>query len=145
MWGWGVGWPAAGKGALGWHEGGGAQGGRRLALACTLLAPRWPHKRAYAPLPPTHTTHTRTQTHTYTRTGDEDPTVEVHVLHDFSVQDFHGAHLRAVATSYLRPEMAFDSLAALQKRIKADIGVARSQLDGEALRAVAGDASFERR
>ncbi|GBF93935.1 riboflavin kinase [Raphidocelis subcapitata] len=78
-------------------------------------------------------------------TGDEAATVEVHILHDYVAQDFHGAHLRVVATSFLRPEMKFDSLAALQKRIKADIGIARSQLDSPELGAAAGDASFERR
>jgi FAD synthase len=71
--------------------------------------------------------------------------VEVHVLHDFAVEDFHGCHLRVVATSFLRPEMRFDSLGALQKRIKADIGIARSQLDGPELQAAARDASFAKR
>ena len=69
----------------------------------------------------------------------------MHILHDFVAQDFHGAHLRVVATSFLRPEMKFDSLTALQKRIKADMGIARSQLDSPELAAAADDASFARR
>lgn len=75
-------------------------------------------------------------------TGDEAPTVEVHVLHDFATQDFHGRKLKVVATSFLRPEMKFDSLAALQKRIKADIGIARSQLDGPELQKAASHPSL---
>ncbi|KAI8469809.1 MAG: Flavokinase-domain-containing protein [Monoraphidium minutum] len=75
-------------------------------------------------------------------TGDEAPTVEVHILHDFAVEDFRGSHLSVVATSYLRPEMKFDGLPALIKRIKADIGIARSQLDAPALQAAAGHPSL---
>jgi riboflavin kinase len=68
--------------------------------------------------------------------GDEAPSVEVHVLHDFAADDFRGARLAVVATSFLRPEMKFDGLAALQRRIKADVGIARSQLDLPELQAL---------
>jgi len=71
--------------------------------------------------------------------------VEVHILHDFAAQDFHGARLSVVATSFLRPEMKFDSLTALQKRIRADIGIARSQLDAAELKAFAEHPSFAAR
>ena len=66
------------------------------------------------------------------------------MLHDFASDDFRGAELRAVATSFLRPEMKFESLAALKRRIMADIGVARSQLDSPALAAHREHPSFAR-
>ncbi len=75
--------------------------------------------------------------------GDEAPTVEVHILHDFAQEDFHGARLSVVATSFLRPEMRFESLAALQRRIKADIGIARSQLDAPELQAAAAHTALK--
>ncbi|KAK9816431.1 hypothetical protein WJX72_000132 [[Myrmecia] bisecta] len=59
---------------------------------------------------------------------ETDLTVEVHVLHKFS-QDFYGRHLRVVTLGYIRPEMKFDGLPSLIARIKADIGIAKSQLD----------------
>jgi FAD synthase len=68
--------------------------------------------------------------------------VEVHILHDFAAEDFRGSHLRVLATSYLRPEMKFDGLPALQKRIKADMGIARSQLDAPGLQALKGHPSL---
>jgi riboflavin kinase len=72
-------------------------------------------------------------------TGEEDASVEVHVMHRFSAAgaeqqqgasfaEFYGARMRVVVTGFLRPEMRFDGLPALLSRIKADIGLSKAQL-----------------
>lgn len=62
---------------------------------------------------------------------DKDPevSVEVHIIHKYAAEDFHGRQLRVVALGFLRPEMKFSGLPALLERIKTDIGIAKSQLD----------------
>jgi riboflavin kinase len=84
--------------------------------------------------------------------GLEDASVEVHVMHQYGSKggskggggegasppppkpfaEFYGARLRVVVTGFLRPEMRFEGLPALLSRIKADIGVSKSQLLDEA-------------
>jgi riboflavin kinase len=77
--------------------------------------------------------------------GDEAPTVEVHVLHAYSQEEFYGAALRVVVVGFLRPEMRFGGLGDLLARIRADIGVARAQLDDPAHAAHAHSEWFARR
>lgn len=79
--------------------------------------------------------------------GQEDASVEVHVMHRYSASaatageqggvsgqqqqqfaEFYGARMRVVVTGFLRPEIRFDGLPALLSRIKADIGVSKAQL-----------------
>mmetsp|Transcript_7828 Transcript_7828/g.23532 ORF Transcript_7828/g.23532 Transcript_7828/m.23532 type:complete len:455 (-) Transcript_7828:3051-4415(-) len=54
--------------------------------------------------------------------------VEVHIMHTFW-NNFHGEHLRVVATSFVRPEMRFPGIDALVTRIHADIAAAKYTLD----------------
>lgn len=61
--------------------------------------------------------------------GDEAATVEAHILHKYSHEEFYGSNLRVVITGFIRPEIKFTGLQQLLARIKADIGIARSQLD----------------
>lgn len=61
--------------------------------------------------------------------GDEASTVEVHILHKYSLEEFYGAHLRVVVAGFIRPEIRFSGLPQLLARIKMDIGIAKSQLD----------------
>lgn len=61
--------------------------------------------------------------------GDEAATVEVHVLHKYSQEEFYGVPLRVVITGFIRPEIKFNGLQQLLARIKTDIGIAKSQLD----------------
>eukprot|EP00775_Hariotina_reticulata_P004558 gene4558-4810_t len=61
--------------------------------------------------------------------GDEAATVEVHILHNYSQDEFYGMTLRVVALGFVRPEIKFSGLQQLLARIKTDIGIAKSQLD----------------
>ncbi len=61
--------------------------------------------------------------------GDEAATVEVHVLHKFSQEEFYGSPLRVMISGFIRPEVKFTGLPQLLSRIKTDIGIAKSQLD----------------
>ncbi|KAK9909502.1 hypothetical protein WJX75_003231 [Coccomyxa subellipsoidea] len=58
-----------------------------------------------------------------------DITVEVHILHSFAAADFRGQQLRVIVGGFIRPEMRFGSLDELIARIKADVGIAKAQLD----------------
>ncbi|CAL8467470.1 g7008 [Coccomyxa elongata] len=58
-----------------------------------------------------------------------DVTVEVHILHSFAAADFRSKRLRVVVGGFIRPEMRFGSLDELIARIKADVGIAKAQLD----------------
>lgn len=61
--------------------------------------------------------------------GDEGATVEVHILHKYSQEEFYGSQLRVVVSGFIRPEIKFAGLPQLLARIKTDIGIAKSQLD----------------
>lgn len=61
--------------------------------------------------------------------GDEGPTIEVHILHKYSQEEFYGSQLRVVVSGFIRPEIKFAGLPQLLARIKADIGIAKAQLD----------------
>jgi riboflavin kinase len=63
------------------------------------------------------------------RTGDEAATVEVHVLHTYSREEFYGCSMRVVLLGFIRPEIRFAGLQQLLARIKTDIGIAKAQLD----------------
>lgn len=140
----GVGARGVGVGVRVWSNAAG-----RCGWTDTMELPKGGSLRSYD-YPPSRSFHPHSAPHSVPRSrlhppsppGDEAPTVEVHILHDFASEDFRGSHLKVVATSFLRPEMKFDSLGALQKRIKADIGVARSQLDSPELKAWAAHTSF---
>ncbi|GFR51297.1 hypothetical protein Agub_g13659 [Astrephomene gubernaculifera] len=68
--------------------------------------------------------------------GGEAPSVECHILHDFvGGSDFYGCNLQVVVLGFLRPEIRFAGLDALVARIRADIAIARVQLDTPDLRA----------
>lgn len=62
-------------------------------------------------------------------TGDEGPTIEVHILHKYSQEEFYGSQLRVVVAGFIRPEIRFAGLPQLLGRIRTDIGIAKSQLD----------------
>jgi riboflavin kinase len=55
--------------------------------------------------------------------------VEVHIMHEFEAEDFHGKHLRVNVLGFIRPEIKFSGLPELLERINTDIGIAKSQLD----------------
>lgn len=55
--------------------------------------------------------------------------VEVHILHTFKAEDFHGKHLKVSVLGFIRPEIKFSGLPELLERINTDIGIAKSQLD----------------
>lgn len=61
--------------------------------------------------------------------GDEAATVEVHILHKYSHEEFYGVALRVAVTGFIRPEIKFIGLQQLLARIKTDIGLAKTQLD----------------
>lgn len=76
--------------------------------------------------------------------GDEAATVEVHILHSYSREEFCGSPLRVAIHGFIRPEIRFNGLQQLLARIKADIGIARSQLDEAAAMALKGHEIFQR-
>jgi riboflavin kinase len=78
-----------------------------------------------------------------TPAGDEAPTVEVHVLHSYSQEEFYGCTMRAVVAGFVRPEIRFSGLPQLLARIKTDIGIAKSQLDEPAAAALRVHSSFK--
>ncbi|KAL4537256.1 hypothetical protein Ndes2437B_g08402 [Nannochloris sp. 'desiccata'] len=55
--------------------------------------------------------------------------VEVHIMHTFKAEDFHGKHLKVCVVGFIRPEIKFPGLLELLERINTDIGIAKSQLD----------------
>eukprot|EP01063_Lacrimia_lanifica_P016210 TRINITY_DN22813_c0_g1_i1.p1 TRINITY_DN22813_c0_g1~~TRINITY_DN22813_c0_g1_i1.p1 ORF type:complete len:163 (+),score=71.91 TRINITY_DN22813_c0_g1_i1:64-552(+) len=59
--------------------------------------------------------------------GNEDVTVEVHILHTFD-EDFYGATLPCVMVGYIRSMTKFDGLDALIKAIEDDCTTARTRL-----------------
>ena len=67
---------------------------------------------------------------TFVKDNGPEESIEVHLM-DYEGRDFYGRRLAVVICGFLRPEMKFDGLDALLNRIKTDIGMARSQLDGE--------------
>ncbi|GMH41837.1 hypothetical protein BSKO_09747 [Bryopsis sp. KO-2023] len=68
-------------------------------------------------------------------------TVEAHILHDYG-KDFHGENLKLCALGFLRPEVKFPGLDALIARIKADIGMSKSQLQAEEMGAFKANPFF---
>lgn len=71
---------------------------------------------------------------------EAEASVEVHIMHRFSVEDFHGAQLRVTALGFLRPEIKFSGIQALLERIRTDIGLASAQLDTPTWRPFTDDA-----
>ncbi|GAX73813.1 hypothetical protein CEUSTIGMA_g1264.t1 [Chlamydomonas eustigma] len=66
--------------------------------------------------------------------GEDDVSVEVHMMHGFSQADFYGQHLKVVAIGFLRPEMKFPGgLSELIARIRADVAISKNQLDDSSL------------
>lgn len=76
-------------------------------------------------------------------TGDEAPTIEVHVMHKYSHEEFYGANIRVVVAGFVRPEIRFSGLPQLLARIKTDTGIAKSQLDEPAAAALRVHSSFK--
>lgn len=66
--------------------------------------------------------------------------VEVHILNDFGT-DFYGKRMRVLVLGFIRPEMKFDSLDALVKRIFEDIRIAREEL-GKSIDGLDNEDSF---
>jgi len=62
--------------------------------------------------------------------GESDVSVEVHIMHNYQ-GDFYGKYAKVVVLGYIRPEVKFAGIQELLRRIHADIGIARSQLDSE--------------
>lgn len=62
--------------------------------------------------------------------GESDVSVEVHIMHNYQ-GDFYGKDAKVVVLGYIRPEVKFAGIQELLRRIHADIGIARSQLDSE--------------
>ena len=58
---------------------------------------------------------------------------------DYDGGDFYGERLAVLVVGFLRPEMKFDGLDALLNRIQTDIGMARSQLDGDRWKSLQAD------
>lgn len=75
--------------------------------------------------------------------GDEAPTIEVHVMHKYSHEEFYGANIRVVVAGFVRPEIRFSGLPQLLARIKTDTGIAKSQLDEPAAAALRVHSSFK--
>lgn len=61
---------------------------------------------------------------------DGPPTVEVHVLGD--TPDLYGRQVRVRLGRFIRPEMRFDSVAALQAQVRRDIAAVRALGDADA-------------
>lgn len=76
-------------------------------------------------------------------TGDEASTVEVHILHKYSQEEFYGAGLRVVVAGFVRPEIKFGGLQQLLARIKTDISIAKYQLDEPQAAALRASSSFK--
>eukprot|EP00878_Enallax_costatus_P002360 GHUV01002536.1.p1 GENE.GHUV01002536.1~~GHUV01002536.1.p1 ORF type:complete len:437 (+),score=125.17 GHUV01002536.1:127-1437(+) len=76
--------------------------------------------------------------------GDEAATVEVHILHSYSHEEFYGAAIRVAIHGFIRPEIKFTGLQQLLARIKTDIGIAKSQLDEAAAAALRGHNIFRK-
>ena len=79
---------------------------------------------------------------TFVKDNGPDISVEAHVMHKYQ-GDFYGKKMKVILVGYLRPEMKFDGLDALLRRIQTDIGISRSQLDSVAWRGYADDAFFD--
>ena len=62
--------------------------------------------------------------------GESDVSVEVHIMHNYQ-GDFYNKHAKVVLLGHIRPEVKFSGIQELLRRIHADIGIARSQLDSE--------------
>jgi riboflavin kinase len=79
---------------------------------------------------------------TFVKDNGPDVSVEAHVMHTYQ-GDFYGKKMKVILVGYLRPEMKFDGLDALLRRIQTDIGISKSQLDSVAWRSFADDAFFD--
>lgn len=79
---------------------------------------------------------------TFIKDNSPDISIEVHVMHSFQ-QDFYGQRMKVLVVGYLRPEMKFDTIEILLNRIQTDIGVSRTQLDGEVWSRYAEDPFFD--
>jgi len=75
---------------------------------------------------------------TFVTDNGPEESIEVHVM-DYDGGDFYGERLAVLVVGFLRPEMKFDGLDALLNRIQTDIGMARSQLDGDRWKCLPGD------
>lgn len=75
---------------------------------------------------------------TFVKDNGPEESIEVHLI-DFEGGDFYGDRLSVLICGYLRPEMKFDGLDALLNRIQTDIGMAKSQLDGDRWRNLSSD------
>lgn len=78
---------------------------------------------------------------TFVKDNSPDISVEVHVMHQYK-DDFYGQMIKVIVLGYLRPEMKFENINALLNRIQTDIGISKSQLDGEAWSKFADDPFF---
>lgn len=75
---------------------------------------------------------------TFVTDNGPEESIEVHVM-DYDGGDFYGERLAVLVVGFLRPEMKFDGLDALLNRIQTDIGMARSQLDGDRWKSLQDD------
>lgn len=62
----------------------------------------------------------------------EELSVEAHILHEYR-DDFHGSTVKLLILGFIRPEVKFSGLQDLVNRIKADIGLAKGQLQSPEL------------
>ena len=65
--------------------------------------------------------------------------VEVHIMHDFSVQ-FYESHMNLIILGFIRPELDYESVEKLVNDIKTDIDVAGRSLARPAYASYANDA-----
>lgn len=54
-------------------------------------------------------------------------TIEAHIMHKYQ-NNFYGSKLKLLLLGFIRPELKFSGLQKLVNRIKADVGLAKSQL-----------------
>lgn len=80
---------------------------------------------------------------TFVKDNSPDSSVEAHVMHSYD-HDFYGQTMKVVLLGYLRPEIPFSGLQELLNRINTDIGISKTQLDGEQWGVFARDAFFEK-
>lgn len=80
---------------------------------------------------------------TFVKNNSPDSSVEAHVMHSYD-HDFYGQTMKVVLLGYLRPEIPFSGLQELLNRINTDIGISKTQLDGEQWGVFARDAFLKR-
>ena len=79
---------------------------------------------------------------TFVKDNSPDVSVEVHIMHSFP-EDFYGKRIKVLVLGYLRPEMKFENISVLLNRIQTDIGLSKSQLDGDVWSKYAADPFFD--